>query len=73
MLSVLVFPTMVRSISKKIMVQASLDKKWAHISKITTAKRTGGVEQGVELLPGNYEALSSNPRTDTYTQKKSVT
>jgi hypothetical protein len=27
MLSVLVFPTMVRSISKKIMVQASLDKK----------------------------------------------
>jgi hypothetical protein len=31
------------------------------ISKITGAKRAGGVAQVVECLPSKWEALSSNP------------
>jgi hypothetical protein len=30
------------------------------ISKITKAKRTGGMAQAIECLPSKYEALSSN-------------
>jgi hypothetical protein len=31
------------------------------ISKITRAKRVGGIAQAVECLPSKHKALSSNP------------
>jgi hypothetical protein len=39
---------MVGSVNRKIVVQAVLDKKIDPISKITRAKRTGGMDQVVE-------------------------
>jgi hypothetical protein len=38
-----------------------LGKKQDLISKITRAKRAGGVAQGVEFLTPKHKALSSNP------------
>jgi hypothetical protein len=51
--------------------QASLGKTFCEnpISKITRAKRAGGVAQGVERLLSKYEALSSNPNTAKQTRK----
>jgi hypothetical protein len=40
-----------------------LHKKEDPIQKITKAQRVRGVVQEVECLPGNLEALSSNPGT----------
>jgi hypothetical protein len=37
--------------------------KPAYLKKITYAKRTGGMVQVAEHLPGKYEALSSNSCT----------
>jgi hypothetical protein len=45
------------------MVQVSLSKKQDPISKITRAKRTGGVAQIEERLLCKCEALSSKPTT----------
>jgi hypothetical protein len=45
------------------MVKASLGKNQNPISKITKAKRAGGVAQAVECLY-QAQALSSNPNTD---------
>jgi hypothetical protein len=43
--------------------QAGLGKKQDPISKITRAKRAGGVAQAVECLTHKHEALSPNPST----------
>jgi hypothetical protein len=40
-----------------------LGKKQDPISKITRAKRAGGVVQAVEYLPNKHKALTSNPNT----------
>jgi hypothetical protein len=40
-----------------------LFKKLDPISKITRAKRAGGVAQAVEPLPSKHEALNSSPST----------
>jgi hypothetical protein len=45
------------------MVQASLNRKQDPISKVTTAKRVGGMTQVIENLPSKNEALSSNLTT----------
>jgi hypothetical protein len=45
------------------MVQASLGKKQDPISKITRAKRAGGMAQGVEHTSQKHEALSFKPST----------
>jgi hypothetical protein len=42
------------------MVQAGLGKKQPPISKITRAKRAGGIEQAEQDLPSKHEALSSS-------------
>jgi hypothetical protein len=44
-----------------IVVQASLGKKQDPSSKITKAKRAGGIAQAVERLSNKCEVLSSNP------------
>jgi hypothetical protein len=49
--------------NRRIVVQANLGIKHGPISKITNAKSAGDMTQVVECLPGNYKALSSNPRT----------
>jgi hypothetical protein len=54
----------------RIMVQTSLGKKRDPISKITRAKRAGGVAQVVEPLPSKCKALSSNPKTKKKKKKK---
>jgi hypothetical protein len=41
----------------------SLDKMQNPISKITQEKRTRGMAQAVEHLPGKCKTLSSNPNT----------
>jgi hypothetical protein len=51
------------------MDQAGLGKKRNPISKITKAKRTEGVNQGVEHLPCKCKALNSNPSTGKKSQK----
>jgi hypothetical protein len=43
------------------MVGDSLNKKQNPISKITRAKRAGGVFQAVQHVHGKFKALSSNP------------
>jgi hypothetical protein len=43
------------------MVQVSLGKKQDPISKITRAKKAGGVAQAVEHLPSKCKTLSSKP------------
>jgi hypothetical protein len=48
---------------RKTTVQASLDKKWDPIFKVTRAKRVEGMAQAVERLPSKCEALSSNSST----------
>jgi hypothetical protein len=45
-----------------MVVQASLGKKQDAISKITRAKRLGGVAQTAEHLPSKHGVLSSNIR-----------
>jgi hypothetical protein len=55
-----VIPVTVGSINRKITVQASLDKSQ---NQITRAKRVGGMDQVVEPLSSNCEALSSNLNT----------
>jgi hypothetical protein len=52
------------------MVQTSLGKKRDPISKITRAKRAGGVAQVVEPLPSKCKALSSNPKTKKKKKKE---
>jgi hypothetical protein len=49
--------------NRRIVVQAHLSKKQDLISKITRAKRSGGMAQVVEHLPSKCETLSSNPST----------
>jgi hypothetical protein len=46
------------SINRQIMVQASQGKKQDPISKITRAKRVGGMVQVGECLPSTMETLS---------------
>jgi hypothetical protein len=46
-----------------MVVQAGLGKKQDSISKITKAKRIGGMAQVVESLSSNCESLSSNYST----------
>jgi hypothetical protein len=46
-----------------IEVQTGLGKKRDPISKITRARRVGGIIQVVEYLPTKYTALSSNSST----------
>jgi hypothetical protein len=48
-------------------VQADLGRKQDPISKITNAKRAGGVAQVVELLPSKCKALNSSPSIHTHT------
>jgi hypothetical protein len=46
-----------------IMVQAGLGKRQALTSKITKAKRAGGMAQVIEYLPSKHKTLNSNPST----------
>jgi hypothetical protein len=64
-----IYPSYAGSINRRITVQARLGKKQDPISKITRAKRVGGVKQAVEYLPRKYENLSSNPSTTKNKQK----
>jgi hypothetical protein len=57
-----VIPAMER-INRKIVVQASVDKKWNPISKLTRAKNAGGMTQVVKHLPSKCEAPCSSPST----------
>jgi hypothetical protein len=43
---------------------------WTVSEKQTNRKRTGGVAQVVDNLPGKRETLSSNPSTDTHTHTR---
>jgi hypothetical protein len=52
------------------MFQASLGKKQDLISKITRAKRAGGMVQDLEHFPRKHEVLSPNPSTE---KKKKLT
>jgi hypothetical protein len=52
-----------RSTNRRSMVQAGLVVKHKPISKITNTKRTGGVAQAVEQVPGKWEALRLNTST----------
>jgi hypothetical protein len=47
------------------MIQSSLGKKQDPVSKITRAKRAGGVAQAVEHLPGKLKAKKSKHKTGT--------
>jgi hypothetical protein len=51
------------NINSRIAVHSSLGIKGDPISKITNAKRAGGVAQRVEHLPSKHKALSSTPNT----------
>jgi hypothetical protein len=51
-------------------VQANLGKKQDPISKITRAKRVGGIAQVIEYLLSKQEALTSNSSTEKKKQKK---
>jgi hypothetical protein len=52
------------SINRRIAVQVAQHKiKWEPISKITEAKRPGGVAQVVQYLTGKLKTLSSTPTT----------
>jgi hypothetical protein len=44
---------------------------WHPISKITKAKRSGGMIQAVEHLPSKLKTLSSNPSTTKKRKEKS--
>jgi hypothetical protein len=54
----------------KIVVQASLGKKEAPISKTTRRKRIGSMVQARELLPSKCKALSSNTSTAKKSSKR---
>jgi hypothetical protein len=45
---------MAGSINREIIVQEGLGKKWDLISKVSTAKRAGGIAQVVEHLPDKW-------------------
>jgi hypothetical protein len=45
------------------MVQASPGIRQERVSKITKAKRVGGMAKVIEHLPSKWEALRSNPGT----------
>jgi hypothetical protein len=55
------------------MFQASLVRKQDTISKITRAKRTGGLSQMVEHLVGKCKVLSLNPSIAKKPQKNQKT
>jgi hypothetical protein len=59
---VLVIPAVVASLVR-IVVPAGLGKKWDPISKITRAKKVGGMAQAAESLPSKHKALSPNSST----------
>jgi hypothetical protein len=54
---------MAESIDRRIEVQACPGKMQEPIPKITKAKRSGDIAQGVENQPSKWEALSSNSST----------
>jgi hypothetical protein len=58
------------STNRRIIVQGCLGIKQNPISKITKAKRAGGVVQVVECLPSKYEALSFIPIIDRAPKQK---
>jgi hypothetical protein len=55
-----------------MLVQIDLNKKWNPISKITRAKRDGGVAQVVEHLPSKHKAMNSNLNTSKEKKKKTL-
>jgi hypothetical protein len=55
-------PLMVGSINRRTGVQGCLSKKQDPISKITQAKRAGGMAQAVQYLPSKCKALRLNPK-----------
>jgi hypothetical protein len=56
-----IIPARSGSINRRIVVQTGLGKKQECISKITRAKRAGGMAQEGECLPSNRKSLSSKP------------
>jgi hypothetical protein len=58
------------SINRRIEVQGYLGIKQDFISKVTNAKKAGGMAQGVESLLSKCEALSSTPNTTKVKKNK---
>jgi hypothetical protein len=62
-----VIPATTGSINRRIIIKTSPGKKKCKpISKITRAKRAGGMTQVVEHMP----SLDSNPSTSSFTKEK---
>jgi hypothetical protein len=54
------------SLNRRTAVHTGLGKKQEPISKISRAKKAGGMAQEVKRLPLEHGALSLNPSTDIF-------
>jgi hypothetical protein len=61
---------MLGSLNWNIIVQAGLGERQDPMSKITRAKRVGGMAQSVQHLPSKCKALNSNSSTANAPKKK---